>query len=191
MAKTGNVIVTERDINPYSSTYNQTRTVTTVDYTRCAPFDSGNKLFVKEYSSSTTRTLACNGDSNLPSSETMGSASDHFMIVGDCVTTIGENFYRKPTSGSTGGYGLRELYLPDTIISIGAASFYNIDCLDSVYIFATIPPTIGSGAFMYPDASIGQPSVIPTFYVPAESVEAYKTAWGSAYASKIYALPYS
>jgi len=36
MANTGNITVTEKDINPFSPTYNQERTRTYQDYERCS-----------------------------------------------------------------------------------------------------------------------------------------------------------
>lgn len=76
---------------------------------------------------------------------------------------------------------LRTVYLPDTITEIGLYAFgYNSNL--TLYIRATTPPNILNYAFR----SAG----ISAIYVPAESVETYKTASGwSTYASIIQAEP--
>ena len=76
---------------------------------------------------------------------------------------------------------ITEVIIPKTVTNIGIAAFGGCTGLTSVTIEATTPPTLGSSAF---------DSVNCTFYVPAESVNAYKEAndWGS-YASRIQAIP--
>lgn len=184
---TGNIIITETDINPYSETYNQTRTSTERDLAHCTIFDNGNKLYVAltGTGSQQPRSILCDGDDNLPSSQSMGMANDYYMVVGNCVSTIGDYFHRNT---GTGGYGLRELYLPDTITTIGYEAFYGVNCLAQVYCYATTPPVRGSRAFMHKDSQNVYDIVTCTFFVPAESVEAYKQAWGSNFASHIYPL---
>lgn len=78
-----------------------------------------------------------------------------------------------------GNYVLMKLVLPSTVTSINNASsgFYaKYNCL---YLYANIPPTLSSSTFGF-----------DKIYVPAESVEAYKTAtnW-SALADKIFPIP--
>ena len=77
---------------------------------------------------------------------------------------------------------LTEVTIGNGVTNIGDAAFYNCSSLTSVTIKATTPPTLGSIAF-----SNGNNCPI---YVPAASVDAYKTAtnW-SAYADKIQAIP--
>ena len=76
---------------------------------------------------------------------------------------------------------LRTVYLPDTITEIGNYCFEYCSNL-TLYIRATTPPTVLSSAFS--NASVS------AIYVPAESVDTYKTTTGwSAYASKIQAIP--
>ena len=185
--RTGNIILIERDTNPYSETYNQTRTRTEQNLVQCTPFDSGNKLYVALMGSGSQqpRSILCDGNTDLPSSQSMGMASDYYMIVGNCVETIGQNFHYNTGSG---GYGLRTLYLPDTITDIGYQAFYKTRCLRTVYCYATVPPTRGARAFMDKDNQGVYDIVVCEFYVPAESVEAYKTAWGSNYASHIHPM---
>ena len=77
---------------------------------------------------------------------------------------------------------LQTLTIPSTVTSIVNNAFYSSYCLPSVTVLATTPPTLGSGAF--------NNSSINKIYVPAESVEAYKSATNWAdYASKIEAIP--
>ena len=77
---------------------------------------------------------------------------------------------------------LATLIIPSTVTSIGNKALYSYRSLPSVTILATTPPTLGTSAFYS--------SSIKKIYVPAESVEAYKSATNWAdYASKIEAIP--
>ena len=77
---------------------------------------------------------------------------------------------------------LATLIIPSTVTSIGNKALYSYRSLPSVTILATTPPTLGTNAFYS--------SSIQKIYVPAESVEAYKSAtnWAN-YAEKIEAIP--
>ena len=77
---------------------------------------------------------------------------------------------------------LTEVTIGNGGTNIGDAAFYNCSSLTSVTIKATTPPTLGSIAF---DNTNNYP-----IYVPAASVDAYKTAtnW-TAYADRIQAIP--
>lgn len=67
-------------------------------------------------------------------------------------------------------YSLEEVTIPKNIIEIGGWAFHNCKAMTKVTILATAPPTLGNAdAFRY--ANIDYP-----IYVPAESVNAYKTA---------------
>ena len=89
--------------------------------------------------------------------------------------TIGNTAF---SSGRT----LQTITIPSTVTSIGDRAFNESYCLASVTVLATTPPTLGSNAF--------SSSPITKIYVPAESVEAYKSAtnWAN-YADKIEAIP--
>lgn len=77
---------------------------------------------------------------------------------------------------------LTEITIHDGVTSIGSYAFKKCPSLTSITIMAAIPPTLRTGVF---DDTNNCP-----IYVPAESVDAYKTAtnW-SKYASRIQAIP--
>ena len=96
------------------------------------------------------------------------------LVIPDSVTTIGERAFN--------GTSLTSLTIGSGVTSIGSQCFYKISNRCSVTITATVPPTIGYGAF-------GDNTVTAPIYVPAASVNAYKSAqsW-SNYASRITAI---
>lgn len=105
-------------------------------------------------------------------------------IMGKGVTTIGNWAFSGCTS-------MLEVVIPSGVTSIGTEAFKSCRGLGTigtgkgVTIHATIPPTLGTDAFA--DTTIGGHFKI---YVPAASVNAYKTASGwSNYASYIEAIP--
>lgn len=142
MANTGNIIVTERDINPFSPTYNTTRTRTYEDLTRC-PLPANFKLHWSDTGGGSGE-VACNSSSTLSYNE--GPINNKTYInsvhVGDCVTTI---------DGAFNGYtALASVTLSNSVTTIGNLSFQRCSALDGSGI--TIPSsvtTIGSGAFGY------------------------------------------
>lgn len=77
--------------------------------------------------------------------------------------------------------GLTEAIIGNGVTSIDGEAFKYCGNLKSLTIKATTPPTLGSEAFYQTNCTI---------YVPAESVDAYKTAtnW-SQYAGSIRAIP--
>ena len=78
---------------------------------------------------------------------------------------------------------LKSIDLPDGLESIGTYAFYGCHNLTTVTCLATTPPTVGSMAFYVC-------TNLTTIYVPAGSVNAYKTASGwSAHSTKIQAIP--
>ena len=94
------------------------------------------------------------------------------VTIPDSVTTIGEDAFAWCRS-------LTSVTIPDSVTSIGSFAFSSCYSLTSVYCNAITPPA-GGGAMFYDNASGLK------IYVPAESVEAYKSASGwSEYADDI------
>ena len=96
------------------------------------------------------------------------------VTIGNSVTSIGAGTFSRCIS-------LTEVTIPNSVTSIGESAFYNCSGLTSVTIEATTPPTLGGSPFS---------TSVSIIYVPAESVEAYKTAniWIN-YSSMIRPIP--
>lgn len=229
MANTGTVVITEKDINPNSETYGQTRTRTETDTTYC-PLGKNYKL--KYTNSSGTGYIYCNGEPVLSKEETFSARYSTSLDIGDCVTEIGEkvcyeNFgatlttvtmtnnvtriaeaafdlcdaLTSVTSSKSLTYigpyafagchhlasfdmpegltSIREMAfsgctsftsvtIPSTVESINYGAFNGCTGLTSVTVKAVTPPAIGSGVFTNTNNC--------PIYVPAGSIEAYKTA---------------
>ena len=94
--------------------------------------------------------------------------------------TIPNNVVSIENSAFNGCSGLTSITIPSSVTSIGQSVFYNCSGLTSITILATIPPTASYSNMFHGNYPI---------YVPAESVEAYKTAtYWSTYASRIQAI---
>jgi hypothetical protein len=122
----------------------------------------------------------------IPSSVTsigMQSFSDCYALasinIPDSVTSIVNNAFN-------GSSGLTSVEIGSGVTSIGSLAFRGCSNLASVTIKATTPPTLGMGVFYYTKIEDGTGYI----YVPASSVNAYKSAEGwSDYASRIQAIP--
>lgn len=234
---TGYAIVVELDTNPYSATYNTTRTRTVQDLTNCPlPFKLKFRIGT---ASASPRTIACDGSTTLTRSE-INSAYSSFWNnivtadIGSCVTTIGEQaFYNcsklttvtLPNTLITIGreafavnHYLTSITIPNSVTTIGVRAFQSTDLtsitipdsvtlideeafdrcvyatsitlgsglteirtkafnyctvLQTITSYATTPPTLGTNAV----ANIQQYPV--TVYVPAQSISAYQSEWGT------------
>lgn len=84
-------------------------------------------------------------------------------------------------------FSLREVTIPSSVKRIGDYAFYYCESLKSVYCKSTTPPRLGAAVFDNFDGE-GDTPIGCNIYVPAESVEAYKSAsdW-SRYAKYICA----
>lgn len=195
MNNSGYVIVVEKDTNQYSPTYGQTRTRTYVDTTLC-PYNQDSSstsdhyaLYVTEYGAVGEEIATAYG--TLDYMTIRYFINDSFIddghtgfldvVVGDLITTLdGAAFYGQTT--------LKSITLSSTVNNIGGQYpndlvFDGCTALEKVTCLCMTPPFLQSNAFS--DAS--QNLVI---YVPASSLNAYKTATGwSTYASKIQAIP--
>ena len=94
-------------------------------------------------------------------------------IIPDSVTSIG-------TMAFSECYKLSSIIIPNNITSIGYSAFDQCSELFSITSLNTTPPTLGE--YVFSDISEDY-----TIYVPAESVDTYKTAW-SDYADHITAI---
>lgn len=95
------------------------------------------------------------------------------ITIPDNVTSIESYVFRRCTN-------LSSIIIPDSVTSIESRAFSGCSNLSTVRINATIPPTIQSTTF---------DDTVQRYEVPAESIEAYKTAtnWVN-YADKIFAI---
>ena len=91
------------------------------------------------------------------------------VTIGNSVTSIGSCAFLNCTL-------LTSVTIPDSVTSIGWSTFYGCTSLKSVYCKATTPPTEGSYIFSY--FNNGYKPIGCKIYVPRNSVEAYKSAYG-------------
>ena len=100
-----------------------------------------------------------------------GFTGNTYQIADGCKIVYGNAFLYNTN--------ITSVTMPNSITSIGSASF-NCNNLETIILYATIPPILE-------DDLLGAPAT--TIYVPAESVDAYKSASGwSSYADIITAI---
>lgn len=124
-ANTGYAIVVELDTNPYSSTYNQTRTSTVEDLVNCPLPAPSYNFKVKTVASDTTETtVACNDSTTLERTEIVDRTCVS-AIVGDCVTRVGASAFRDCTS-------LESVVMSNSVTSTATYAFYGCTNLTDV-----------------------------------------------------------
>ena len=103
------------------------------------------------------------------------------IIIPNSVTSIGQYAFG-------GCISLTGITIPDSVTSIGGAAFYYCYSLTSVTCLATTPPTLDGNLFGTSEDP--QAYSVQAIYVPASSINAYKTAeYWSTYSSIIQAIP--
>lgn len=213
---TGSIVITERDINPGSATYNTTRTRTETGDARCVRNENpdwSEESYVCEQeqepeptpvynfkvrttsSGGTETTVNCNSSTSLESSEIV-DRNCVSAIVGDCVANISGRAFKDCTR-------LRSVIISEGVTYLSSQSFKGCTRLESV----TLPSTVATINQSFQDctgltsvtclATTPPNCVYSPFsntnncpiYVPAASVEDYKAASGwSDYASRIFAI---
>lgn len=104
---------------------------------------------------------------------------DEFVLVTDLV--IPSDITDIPSYAFRGCDTITSIVIGEQVTSIGKYAFNSCVSLETVTIYATTPPTFNTESFLKNHMDI---------YVPAESVDAYKTADGwSDFASMIQAIP--
>lgn len=96
------------------------------------------------------------------------------VTIADSVQTIGASAFNNCSR-------LADVTIGSGVTSIGSSAFNGCDTHLSVTCLATTPPTLGNTVF-------GTTLNYLTIYVPAASLQDYKTEW-STYSSKIIAIP--
>ena len=105
-----------------------------------------------------------------------GCKNLYFVELSKSLTKLGADVFKDCSN-------LTSVVVPELVTEIGNKAFYN--CMSVKYTFlSTTPPTLGTDVFYNANKEIHR-----TFYVPAESVDAYKTADGwKDYANIIRAI---
>ena len=103
------------------------------------------------------------------------------LIVGCKNTGISNTVTSIKDSAFADCVGLTSIEIPKSVTSIGDIAFDSCTGLTSVTVYATTPPSIGNSVFSNTNDC--------PIYVPAESLEVYKTAQGwSKYADRIFPI---
>ena len=129
-------------------------------------------MYAFEYCSSLTSCTIGSGITSIGNSAFYNCSGLTSIDIPDSVTSIGNYAFRECTS-------LASIDIPSGVTNIGSNAFYNCSGLTSITVEATTPPTLtNSSSFNNTTCPI---------YVPAGSVDTYKSAW-SQYADRIQAI---
>ena len=151
MANTGNIIVTERDTNPFSSTYDTTRTRTYQDWVHCIP-DGYKWSYVRENNQSgyfecdANDTTILAQDTNFAYDSRTQYHTFRSVAIGNCVTEIGERAFSNMFY-----YNAGIIYIPSNVTTIGRSAFAYCDerAAYSPLTVETSAYDIGEYAFQY------------------------------------------
>ena len=120
---TGTAIVVEQDMNQYSPTYGQQRTVSELDTERCPlPIPSGYKLRTTDSNGIVTE-IPCDSTNILNRTEVDRNCVT--AEIGECVTTLGNRAFQDCTY-------MTSVIVPSTITYFGESTFLGCSSLQSV-----------------------------------------------------------
>ena len=119
--------------------------------------------------SSLTSVTIGNGVTSIEYSAFESCSSLTTITIPDSVTTIGDYAFRRCSS-------LTSVTIGNGVTSIGDYAFVYCSSLKEVYCNPTTPPTGGEGMFSNFRVGYGHIPIGCNIYVPAESVETYKSA---------------
>lgn len=162
----GNIAITENGENIDVTNY-ATATVN-------VPSTGGAEDLISFIEGNTTTLTIPEGTTTISSNIFQNYSKPQSVIIPDSVQMINMNAFNGCTS-------LTEVTIGSGVKRISYNAFQNCTALTSITVLATKPPMLNAGAF---DNTNNCP-----IYVPAASLNAYKTAtnW-SSYASRIYAI---
>ena len=167
-----------KTVNKTNITYLATETFVNCDQLTTYTFDSG-LTYIGTQCFSQCHSIRFTND--IPSSVTFlgisvfsGTGHTGLLTIPSGISVIPQRLFQ--------GAKVSSVVIPSTVSEINEFAFYGCNNMSSLYVYATTPPTInGTNVFN---------NMTGTIYVPAESVEAYKTASGwSGLASRIQAIP--
>lgn len=124
------------------------------------------------YCDNLTNVSIPNTITNIPDSAFYCCTSLKVIDIPNSVTTIGQSAFSNCSS-------LKNLIIPEGVTSAGQYTFDYCSNLTTLTVKAITPPTFGTSEFFSCDT-------LAAIYVPAESVEAYKTA--SGWSSRAYLI---
>lgn len=169
--------VTEIGVNPFVNSYVGSYTVSANN----SRFHSNNGSVVE----TNTNTVIMGGSNSTIPSSAVKIGDMAFAHIG---AYNGSNTINIPSSVTEIGaqsfaqnQGITKVIIPSGVTNIGNYAFFDCGILSQIYIYATVPPTIGSRIFSGTSSGL-------IIYVPASYVNTYKNAPGwSTYADKIVA----
>ena len=147
-------------------------------------FDSEGEHVVRFYSRNKITTTTYEAFGNCPNLVTLRHIDDMTAFARRTFYKCGIKYLEIPSGVTTIPYEFaydakrfKEIIIPKTITGIDGFSFRGTTGTDFMKVYSERPPTLISNN-QFTGASW-------PIYVPADSVNAYKSAWGSVYASRI------
>ena len=128
-----------QDVSPEQ--YRMGSTLIEANSEDCGYIPPANFKFKATYNNSTTYSAECNSSTTLTSGETHPSTAMTSAVIGDCVTSIGDNAFKYC-------YSLSSVTISDSVTSIGDNAFYRCSGLTSIDIPSGVT-SIGDNAFYY------------------------------------------